>query len=234
MGRPSSWPIGACGPSRWSTIRRLVGDSVDNVPGVPLIGPKIASEYLQKFDTLDNLLERAGELPKGKRNDNLINMRDQGALESRPGARSSDTCRWTSIGPRPRVSGVNREALCDTASPSCGVPQLRHEVRGGCQRRRPPSEWAADYQVIDTPERLAWLVRNVAAAGDCLRHRDDAASIRGSPRSSATSFAWKPGEAYYRAGECAAGRTAARSASDARGIAAACWRTRRSPRSGRT
>ena len=34
-------------------FQALVGDAVDNVPGVPLIGPKIASEYLQKFDTLD-------------------------------------------------------------------------------------------------------------------------------------------------------------------------------------
>src|SRR4029079_8042849 len=51
-------------PDQVVDFQALVGDTVDNVPGVPLIGPKIASEYLQKFDTLDQLLARVEELPK--------------------------------------------------------------------------------------------------------------------------------------------------------------------------
>jgi DNA polymerase-1 len=49
----------------------LVGDSVDNVPGIPGIGPKIASELLQKYDTLDALLEHADEVSGAKRKENL-------------------------------------------------------------------------------------------------------------------------------------------------------------------
>ena len=41
--------IGASGLTRWSIIRRIVGDSVDNVPGIPLIGPKIARELLNEI-----------------------------------------------------------------------------------------------------------------------------------------------------------------------------------------
>ena len=48
----------------------LVGDSVDNVPGVPKVGPKTASKWLAEFRTLDNLVENAGAI-KGKVGENL-------------------------------------------------------------------------------------------------------------------------------------------------------------------
>ncbi len=59
----------------------LVGDSSDNVPGVPLIGGKTAAGLLAEYGTLDALLERADEI-KGKRGENLRSHRED-ALESR-------------------------------------------------------------------------------------------------------------------------------------------------------
>jgi DNA polymerase-1 len=49
----------------------LVGDSVDNVPGVPGIGPKIASELLQKHGTLDGVLAAVESVSGAKRKENL-------------------------------------------------------------------------------------------------------------------------------------------------------------------
>jgi DNA polymerase I len=43
----------------------LIGDPVDNVPGIPKVGPKTAAKWLNEYQTLDNLIERAGEI-KGK------------------------------------------------------------------------------------------------------------------------------------------------------------------------
>ncbi|SOB76852.1 DNA polymerase I [Marinobacter sp. LV10R510-11A] len=43
----------------------LVGDKVDNIPGVNKCGPKTAVKWLQTYDNIDNLLEHAGEI-KGK------------------------------------------------------------------------------------------------------------------------------------------------------------------------
>ncbi|OAI04944.1 DNA polymerase I [Methylomonas methanica] len=48
----------------------LMGDAVDNIPGVPKVGPKTAAKWLQEYGTLDNLIARADEI-KGKIGDNL-------------------------------------------------------------------------------------------------------------------------------------------------------------------
>ena len=54
----------------------LVGDSVDNVPGVPLIGPKIASQLLQEYGSLDAILANAGKVAGKKRSQNLQEYAD--------------------------------------------------------------------------------------------------------------------------------------------------------------
>jgi DNA polymerase-1 len=40
----------------------LVGDSSDNIPGVPGVGPKTAAKWLQQYGTLDNLVAHAGDI----------------------------------------------------------------------------------------------------------------------------------------------------------------------------
>ncbi|HSS38739.1 MAG TPA: 5'-3' exonuclease H3TH domain-containing protein, partial [Polyangia bacterium] len=54
------------GPEQVGDVLALMGDSIDNVPGVDGIGPKTAAELINKFGSLDVLLERVSEV-KGKR-----------------------------------------------------------------------------------------------------------------------------------------------------------------------
>jgi DNA polymerase I len=58
-------------PQQVVDFQALVGDSVDNVPGVPGVGPKTAAKLLQEYGTLDNLLANLDKLGKGKTVDNL-------------------------------------------------------------------------------------------------------------------------------------------------------------------
>jgi DNA polymerase I len=60
----------------------LKGDTSDNIPGVPGIGEKTASELLQRFGSLEALLERTGEVSGAKRRENLETHR-QDALISK-------------------------------------------------------------------------------------------------------------------------------------------------------
>jgi DNA polymerase-1 len=48
----------------------LVGDSSDNIPGVPKVGPKTASKWLNLYDSADGIVEHAGEI-KGKVGESL-------------------------------------------------------------------------------------------------------------------------------------------------------------------
>ncbi|MDO7714711.1 MAG: hypothetical protein MUP93_07525, partial [Pirellulales bacterium] len=48
-----------------------MGDAVDNVPGIPGIGPKIASSLLQQFGTLEEILSRCDEVKGKKRQENI-------------------------------------------------------------------------------------------------------------------------------------------------------------------
>ncbi len=57
-------------PERIIDYLSLVGDSVDNVPGVAKCGPKTAVKWLQTYDSLDGIIEHADEI-KGKVGDNL-------------------------------------------------------------------------------------------------------------------------------------------------------------------
>jgi DNA polymerase-1 len=57
----------------------LEGDTSDNIPGVPLIGPKTAHELIARYGDLDNLYAHVDEIA-GKRGENLRNFKDQAYL----------------------------------------------------------------------------------------------------------------------------------------------------------
>ena len=64
-------------PDRVVDVQALAGDSVDNIPGAPGIGIKTAALLINEFGSLEELLDRAGEVPQPKRRQTLIDMRDQ-------------------------------------------------------------------------------------------------------------------------------------------------------------
>ncbi len=65
------------GPDKVIDVQALIGDSADNVPGAPGIGPKTAAELMAQFGSLDAILERAGEIKQQKRRETLQNFADQ-------------------------------------------------------------------------------------------------------------------------------------------------------------
>jgi DNA polymerase I len=67
-------------PDKMIDLQALVGDSTDNVPGIPGIGPKTAAQLLEEYGTLDALLERAGEIKQEKRRESIIANREMALL----------------------------------------------------------------------------------------------------------------------------------------------------------
>ena len=59
-------------PEKLIEVQALMGDSIDNVPGVPGIGPKNAAQLIQEFGDLESVLRAAPAMKPSKRRDNLI------------------------------------------------------------------------------------------------------------------------------------------------------------------
>jgi DNA polymerase-1 len=60
------------GPEQLGEVLALMGDSVDNVPGVPGIGPKTAAQLIQQYGDVETLLARTDEITKPKLKQNLV------------------------------------------------------------------------------------------------------------------------------------------------------------------
>jgi len=71
------------GPERIHDLLALTGDTSDNIPGVPGIGPKTAVELLNTYDTLEGVLSHAPEIKQNKRRENLIEFADDARLAYR-------------------------------------------------------------------------------------------------------------------------------------------------------
>lgn len=66
-------------PDQVVDFQTMVGDSTDNVPGIPLIGPKTATQLLQEFGTLENIFAHVDSL-KGKKKENIAAAQETSAL----------------------------------------------------------------------------------------------------------------------------------------------------------
>jgi DNA polymerase-1 len=67
-------------PNQVIDVQSLAGDSSDNIPGVPGIGIKTASELINKYKTLDVLLKKADEIPQNKRRETLLANKNKALL----------------------------------------------------------------------------------------------------------------------------------------------------------
>jgi DNA polymerase-1 len=67
-------------PDKVIEVQALIGDSTDNVPGVPGIGVKTAAQLIGEYGDLETLLARAGEIKQQKRRESLIEYADQARL----------------------------------------------------------------------------------------------------------------------------------------------------------
>ena len=67
-------------PGKMIDLQAMTGDSVDNVPGIPGIGPKTAAQLLDTYGDLDTLLARAGEIKQEKRRETIIANADKARI----------------------------------------------------------------------------------------------------------------------------------------------------------
>ncbi|HVU88179.1 MAG TPA: DNA polymerase I [Pirellulales bacterium] len=180
-------------PDQVVDYQAIVGDSVDNVPGIPLIGPKIARELLNKYDSLEGIFEHAGEIAGTKRRENVIAGREQALLSRqlvRLDTKTPIAIDWPAAERRP-LNPERALALCGAFGFHRFAEQLRAQVQ------HVPSIWQGNYRAIDTAEKFAsWLPQLAAQPRIAVRiHGKSAMAVQA--EITGLAVAWTAGEAWY-------------------------------------
>ncbi|MET0050014.1 MAG: DNA polymerase I [Candidatus Thiodiazotropha sp.] len=139
----------------------LVGDSSDNIPGVPKCGPKTAAKWLDAYDTLDNLIAHADEIG-GKIGESL-----RASLDQLPLSRQLATIKLDvelEHGPIDYRVGEADEARLrahfqrmESSRLLASLEQAEHTV---ATQTAPPAREKTEYQTVLTEEAFeAWLMR---------------------------------------------------------------------------
>ena len=149
-------------PDQVVDFQSLVGDKVDNVPGVPLIGPKIAAELLNKFDTLDDVLDHADEVAGKKRSENIRNGREV-ALLSRELVRLENQVPVEIDWPAGRVGGFDQQRVAERFA-EYGFNTLATQALGMDQASA-PSDWEATYRCLESLDDLQGVLDAIRSAG---------------------------------------------------------------------
>jgi DNA polymerase-1 len=128
----------------------LTGDSVDNVPGIPGIGPGYAATFLKEFGTLDRLLAEVSRVKAPKKRQSLRDHADAARLARRLVTLRDDlalTLEWDAL----RTQPPDVQALA-TLCTECGFHRFRDELGAGDRAPKTEPTWQAVYHTIDTPE----------------------------------------------------------------------------------
>ena len=198
-------------PEQFIDVLALQGDTADNVPGVPDVGPKTALGWIQKYGSIENLYEHIDEI-KSKRGDNLRQFKEQAmmsrelviiktdvpmeidykAYELQKYDEAKLTEVFNELGFNRLLSQLGLESTPTPASEES--PQAESD-----ESKKESANTEKNYQLIDTQEKyekfLSELKKHKMFAIDTETTSVDAmrADLVG------MSFSWKANNAYYLA-----------------------------------
>ena len=148
-------------PERIIDYLALIGDSSDNIPGVPGVGPKTAQKWLAEFGDLDNLLAHAGEIG-GKAGESL-----RAAIPSLPLYRELVTIKCDvglsfgldDLARRP-VDGARLRGVLEPLE----MYNVLKRLLGNVEEARPEPATDRRYEIVLTKARLEHWIGQIAKA----------------------------------------------------------------------
>ncbi|MEV4002828.1 DNA polymerase I [Actinomadura sp. NPDC049753] len=148
-------------PERYRELAALVGESSDNLPGVPGVGPKTAAKWLNKYGDLDTLVNRVDEI-KGKAGDNLREHLS-GVLRNQQINKLDCEVGLELTPPQLAMGQWDREEI-HTLFDSLQFRVLRERLYSSISAAEPEAEEGFDVEVesLDPGALGAWLDANTA------------------------------------------------------------------------
>ena len=194
-------------PEKAVEVQALAGDTVDNVPGIPGVGPKTAAKLIAKYGTAEAVLAHADELtPKLRANalenaanvelaKKLVTLVRSVPIELSAADLEFPGLRGERIRPIFRELGFNR--LLDQLD-QLGVGAEEPASPAAAVETKPPTAAAAfDYRCINEPKALASLAKQLSAAGRIAIDTETTSSRPMWCELVGISLAHAPGKAVY-------------------------------------
>jgi len=183
-------------PDRIHDLLALAGDTSDNIPGVPGIGPKTAVELLEMYGDLEGVLEHAAKIKQNKRRENLIQFADDARLSYRLVALDEQTPVGITLDEL-AMQSPDREVLTRLFT-QLEFHKLTEEfkVEHAGKASVEQAEERTDF-LVDTPELLENLVAALESAKLIAVDTETTSLCCHDAELVGLSFAVRPGEGWY-------------------------------------
>ncbi|WP_019627764.1 DNA polymerase I [Thioalkalivibrio sp. AKL10] len=176
----------------------LMGDSVDNIPGVDKVGPKTAAKWIAKYGDLDTILEQADAIG-GKIGENL-----RAAADRLPTSRELITVKRDvplDVGPDDlAIQEPDHDRLLEMVR-RYGFTRWRAELEGGngdtAADNPGPAQTKGDYQTVREEADFAGLLERLDKAERVAFDTETTSLDAMRAELVGMSFAFEPGIAYY-------------------------------------
>ncbi|WP_018145053.1 DNA polymerase I [Thioalkalivibrio sp. AKL6] len=176
----------------------LMGDSVDNIPGVDKVGPKTAAKWIAKYGDLDTILEQADDIG-GKIGENL-----RAAADRLPTSRELITVKRDvplDVGPDDlAIQEPDHDRLLEMVR-RYGFTRWRAELEGGngdtAADNPGPAQTKGDYQTVREEADFAGLLERLDKAERVAFDTETTSLDAMRAELVGMSFAFEPGTAYY-------------------------------------
>lgn len=184
-------------PEQVIDYQAMVGDSVDNIPGIKGVGAKTASALLQKYGTLENIFEHVDEVPGAKMKQNIAGGKAAAFMSRQLVTLRTDVPLpedWTPWRPQQ----PNRAELLELFA-ECGFHRFADEILAETPQENleEAAAWKKDYKLVQEPWDFdAFLGELKKQKRFCV----DLETTSLAPRLAeivGIAVSWKAGEAYY-------------------------------------
>jgi len=176
-------------PEQVVDVLGLMGDSSDNIPGVPGIGPKTAGQLVQQYGSLEGVYEHLSEL-KGKKAEDLKTYRDQAFLSKRLATLREDVPMHFAYEDFQRREP--KADLCRELFSELEFHALLKEFGGSAKRLS-----AEGYRLVDGPEAFSEFLKRIGSVAAFAFDTETTSLDPLKARLVGLSFAPAAGEAYY-------------------------------------
>ncbi|KAA3608065.1 MAG: DNA polymerase I [Planctomycetota bacterium] len=184
-------------PAQMVDWQALVGDSSDNVPGVPGVGPKRATALLKKYGDLESVLTRGAQEEKGKLRENL----EQHAETARQAQKLVRLVTDLDLGDlgHQELGQADWQGLidfCDQHSFQTLGERFRKEQEQQGESPEEPDQ-NRDYRLVDTAEKFAELLQGLQQSGGFVVDTETTSVDPMRAQLVGVSFAWQDHQAWY-------------------------------------